>query len=977
MEPISRRAFLGLAASAGVAIATSPPSKLADRLIPYVNPPEYPPSGQWATYATTCRECPAGCGMHLWHRDGRVTKAEGNPEHPVNCGGLCARGQSSLQGLYDPDRLRAPQRSGGALASWPDAITSIGDKLRNRRGRVVVLSDLQTGALREVVESFAAAFGGAALFWEPINCEALCGAHDALFGLPQIPAFRMEQCRLILTFGADFLDTWISPVEYAAAFSRMHAFREGGMGRMVYVGPRLSMTAGNADDFLCVPPGGELAIAVEMLRAIAEKGRPKGDARTLTAHLKALSARAGGLPEGVSRARVESLARAFVESPSSVALAGPAGGSGSAARDLAMAAALLNYAAGRIGSSMDFAAPHALSRAAGNRQAEALLEGLTQEDILFLLGANPVYALNGAEAALRRAGAVVCLGTMPDESAALAHWTLPVDSPLESWGDYEPRAGVHGLMQPTLSRLHNSRPAGDLFLEVARAAGKPLARPGGAGAPENFEQWLHLCWRELHARLSPLTPFDLFWHDSLRRGGAYEKPAEVSVQLRPVADSMVERAVPARLVNDSRLGTAGSTTTDAELWVWPSVMLFDGRVANRGWLQEAPEPTTSITWGSWVELHPRKARALGLSDGDVVEISNERAAIELPLLVTEDVAENVAAVPLGQGHTALGRNATRRGANAFRLLGGVEGPTAFGPVKLRPAGRSAPPTSVAPTQDQYKRELLQWMPLARLRAMNPGDGNPVVLPLPEGFDPRRDLYQGRKYDQHRWAMVVDLHRCTGCGACGVACYAENNIAVMGEEQLRVGRELAWLKVVPYRKEGSRRLGWLPMLCQQCECAPCEPVCPVFASVHDGEGLNAQVYNRCIGTRYCSNNCPYKVRRFNWRNNEWPSPLERQLNPEVTVRCRGVMEKCTFCIQRIRNAEHVAKRARRPVKDGDILPACVQSCPTRALLFGDLLLSDSEVSRLTHNDPRRYHVLESLNAKPAITYLMRIEQDEPV
>jgi molybdopterin-containing oxidoreductase family iron-sulfur binding subunit len=259
--------------------------------------------------------------------------------------------------------------------------------------------------------------------------------------------------------------------------------------------------------------------------------------------------------------------------------------------------------------------------------------------------------------------------------------------------------------------------------------------------------------------------------------------------------------------------------------------------------------------------------------------------------------------------------------------------------------------------------------------MAPGQGDELVLPLPEGYRPGRDLYPKREYTKHRWAMVIDLHRCIGCGACAVACYAENNIAVVGRDKVPNGREMAWLRVAPYRKPGSPlKVGWLPLLCQHCDSAPCEPVCPVFAAMHNEEGLNAQIYNRCIGTRYCSNNCPYKVRRFNWINIKWQKPLDLQLNPEVTVRTRGVMEKCTFCVQRIRQAEYRAVQENRAVRDGEIQPACAQSCPTKVYTFGDLLDPNSAVSRLTRTDPRRYHLLEELNTKPAVTFLRKIDVD---
>jgi molybdopterin-containing oxidoreductase family iron-sulfur binding subunit len=278
-----------------------------------------------------------------------------------------------------------------------------------------------------------------------------------------------------------------------------------------------------------------------------------------------------------------------------------------------------------------------------------------------------------------------------------------------------------------------------------------------------------------------------------------------------------------------------------------------------------------------------------------------------------------------------------------------------------------------PTQSQYQRNVLRWINRSDLKTQAPKEMAEITMPLPEGYNPDRDVYQPHEYKNHRWAMVIDLDRCIGCGACAVACYAENNVPVVGARSVQQGREMAWLKIVPYRdEENPRRVGFLPMLCQHCDAAPCEPVCPVFAAVHNEEGLNNQVYNRCIGTRYCSNNCPYKVRRFNWANIPWHEPSKLQLNPDVMVRCRGVMEKCTFCIQRIKDVELHAKKEKRPVRDGEIVPACVQSCPTKAFVFGDLLDPKSRVSQLFRNDPRRYQVLHELNTKPAIVYLMRMK-----
>jgi molybdopterin-containing oxidoreductase family iron-sulfur binding subunit len=524
-----------------------------------------------------------------------------------------------------------------------------------------------------------------------------------------------------------------------------------------------------------------------------------------------------------------------------------------------------------------------------------------------------------------------------------------------------------------MSRLFDTHAAGDVLLDLARTAGKPLSRPNSDKPPSDFHGWLRQRWAELAARVAPSQPFEGFWHAAFLAGGVWEEPKPVAVQLKIEAAAL--KTPPA--------GERRAAPDTADLWLWPHVFLFDGRGANRGWLQEAPDPTTHIVWGSWVDVHPAQAKALGLAEGDVVELSAAGAGkVEAPVRVTLDVCEGTVAIPLGQGHTALGRNAAGRGANAFALLGGetargVADGTTFGRVTIRKTGRREEIARASSgEQGQHGRKIVRWTTLAEMQSAKAAAPlEHYVLPLPEGYTVDKDLYPPHEYKEHRWAMVVDLARCIGCGACAVACYAENNVAVVGPEHTRRGRHMGWLQVVPYRDpEDPRRMGFLPLMCQHCDAAPCEPVCPVYAAVHSDEGLNAQVYNRCIETRYCMNNCPYKVRRFNWINVDWPAPLPLQLNPEVTVRSRGVMEKCTFCIQRIRQAEFRAKREGRKVRDGEARPACVQSCPTRAFAFGDLMDAGAEVTRLTRTDPRRYHVLGELNTKPGVAYLKRIKAD---
>jgi molybdopterin-containing oxidoreductase family iron-sulfur binding subunit len=1010
-EEISRRTFLKLSATTGAAAALGWGEKSPDKLIPYVTPPENVKPTAVTVYATTCRECPAGCGMHVWHRNGRVTKVEGNPDHPVNRGGLCPRGQSAVQGLYDPDRLKKVlRRERGKKeteATWDEAIKAIAARLKEKKGKLWVISDLQTGALAEVLESFAAAFGGEkVIYFEPFNYEAVRAGNAAVFGRAELPDYRLNECRMIVSFAADFLENGPSPVRAAWQFAEARMERFGQMARFVYVGPRLSMTAANADEFLKVSPGAERWVALAMAKEIIDRGWAKRDISAARPAVEAFL-KASAVPAGVTAAQVAKLAKQFVEAGTAVALAGPAGATGPAATETAMAAALLNFSTGNLTGNFDdwmpvnIRRPHALGQTGTEVQLREVFARIGGDDAVIVNQANPVYARNDASAAIGRAGMVVYLGTMPDETAELATWVLPVDSPLESWGDYVPFSDVQSLVQPAMTRLYDTRGAGDVLLALAKEAGKPLRREGAELAAESFEVWLRGRWDELWNHWGKLfvddSDFkivegveaapkrDEFWRESLRKGGrcGYEFAGSVEIESRGLDK-----------IKFTPLAAPAVTAGTVEFWAWAGTMLHDGRVANRSWLQENPDPTSMLVWGSTVDLHPATAKALGVEAGDVVGLGE---GVEAPVRVTEDVVEGVAALGFGQGHTALGRNAAGRGANAFRVIGAIrtvgqadrgtgENNTTFGRLKIIKMGRKESPVYTTTTQEQSERKILQWATVAKLRAMKPGEGDALRLPLPEGYDPKRDMYKARphQYKDHRWAMVIDLHRCIGCGACAVACYAENNLAVVGEKKVRQGREMAWLRVVPYRREGEAgRLGFLPMLCQQCDAAPCEAVCPVFAAVHNDEGLNAQVYNRCIGTRYCSNNCPYKVRRFNWGNVDWAKPLDWQLNPDVTVRTRGVMEKCTFCIQRIRTAEIRAKLENRAVAEGEIKPACVQSCPTRVFTFGDLLDPKSEVSKLTGGraglagDPRRYHVLEDLNTKPAVTYLRRILMDDEV
>jgi molybdopterin-containing oxidoreductase family iron-sulfur binding subunit len=419
----------------------------------------------------------------------------------------------------------------------------------------------------------------------------------------------------------------------------------------------------------------------------------------------------------------------------------------------------------------------------------------------------------------------------------------------------------------------------------------------------------------------------------------------------------------------------------------PSIRFFDGRGANRPWLCEVPDPLTKIAWQTPVLMHPQTMKTKGFAQEDMVEIQSETGRLNAPVYETEGVHPGIIVMAIGQGHRNFGRYAANIGTNPMVLLPPETEPVSGAPlcsttiVSVRATGSTVKLAHTDGSRFQHGRKIALSVSLDELEHGKSHEKHgltmedfPFTLPLPQGYDSQRDFYPPHDHDTYRWGMTVDLDRCIGCGACATACYAENNIGVVGVKRIVQGREMAWLQVERYQdSEHGEKITFLPMMCQHCDNAPCESVCPVYAPHHSKEGINNQIYNRCIGTRYCSQNCPYKVRRFNWFDWEWPDPLNWQLNPNVTVRSKGVMEKCSFCIQRIKHAHDIAKNEKRMIEDGDVVPACAQTCPTDAIVFGNLMDPKSRVRKRT-TDPRAYQVMGYLNTKPAVIYLKKVVRE---
>ena len=988
-QGIDRRRFLTVlgVSGAGAAALSGCSTGKVEKLIPYLVQDEDQVPGIPTWYASTCTECAAGCGLHVKTREARAIKLEGNPAHPVNAGTLCHRGQAGLQGLYNPGRTRGPMAREGAVRkdlTWDEAITRLAQKLSGAAGKVAVISGAGPGTFSDLLAAWTGALGGKLVRYEAFDRAPERAANQQIFALDELPVYDFAQARHIVSFGADFLETWGPVVEQQRGFARSHGFDGTSMAKLVYAGPRLNLTGLNADEWHPIVAGTEAALALGMANVIlSERTSAPADAAGLAAGLAAWTPEKVAQTTGMTTEAVRKLAREFVSASPSLAVAGGIGAQHRGAIEVAAAVNLLNYVAGNVGKTVRFGA--GLPTTDGYGAMEELIAAMNAGQIAVLLvhDCNPAYSVPksaGFAAALAKVPFKVSTSLFLDETAAACDLLLPNHHALERWDDLAPRAGVRGLMQPVMTPVFKTMHTGDVLLKAAQKAGGALAQ---FNAP-TFEAHLRQKW----AGLSRGADAAQFWRESLARGGIYDAaPPPTAVKLAAGASGMTWTA------------PAFDGAGEFVFLPVPSSMYHDGRGANRPWLLENPDPVTKITWGSWIELHPDTARRLDVRDGEVLRLKSPHGEVAAPAYVFPGVRPEVLAMGLGLGHTEFGEYAKGLGANALDLLGPKDGRGFLPYVSVK--------VEVEKTRDYHQlartdgnprqlgRHIAEAMPLSHavkhytveesLKQVGEEEHETNTEREKEALGGFRETQvQKQKYgayaqDNPRWGMAIDLARCTGCASCVTACYSENNIPWVGYDNVLRGREMSWMRIERYWEGGTEPgepfgARVIPMLCQHCENAPCEPVCPVYASYHTADGLNGQVYNRCVGTRYCSNNCPYKVRYFNWfafAKRAFADPLNLQLNPDVTVRARGVMEKCTFCVQRIRGAQHAARMEDRPLKDGDVVTACQQACPSGAIVFGNVNDPESQVVKAKQNH-RGYHVLEETNVRSSITYLAKVQ-----
>ncbi|MDL1870787.1 4Fe-4S dicluster domain-containing protein [Deltaproteobacteria bacterium PRO3] len=948
----SRRDFLklmgfGLGTVAMTACTRSPVHKA----IPFLQKPEELTPGVANWYATTCAGCSAGCGLLVKSRDGRPIKVEGNPESPLNQGGVCAVGQASLLSLYDGARLKAPRWDGNPIA-W-DALD---DRVRaalasaGAEGRKAVLltGTINGPSTLALIEEFLKKFPGSShVAYDSVSAKAIREANRKSFGAAVLPTYRFDLAERVVGIQADFLGAWLSPVEFTRQYVSRRKLKPGvAPSRHVQIESDFSLTGSNADLRLPIAPDQTSWATLALLEAV--------------------QALAGGaaLPEfpkqGLPLEKIQAVAKdLWAHRGKSLVV------SGSNEPLVQAAVNAINALLGNIGKTVDL---DGVSRQKQGDEAglAELVAAMQRGEVAVLLveGVNPAYdnplAAEFREA-LKKVPLSLSFSPAPDETAALVRAQAPGLHFLEAWNDAEPRARLFHLTQPLIAPLFDNRGFQDSLLRWL-------------GLGPDFYRYLQAHWEKtLYPRQTKFLSFREFWNFSLH-DGVFRLPGS-DPQAKALVENPVEIARAA--LADPRLRAAGGEAL--QMQVYESIALREGAAANNPWLQELPDPVTKVTWGNVLKIAPAEAARRGWKDGDVVRVETERGNLELPVFLQPGMPAKTLGAALGYGRSAAGKVGKGVGADAYPVLGYADGyfRYAISGVRLAATGRTQ---RVATTQTHGSMEGRAIVRQTRFDEYkrNPRAGN-------EDRPKLISLWPAWKEGAHSWGMAIDLNACTGCSGCLIGCQVENNVPVVGAEEVWRRREMGWIRIDRYYVGDAENPETLhqPMMCQHCGNAPCETVCPVLATVHSSDGLNQQVYNRCVGTRYCANNCPYKVRRFNWfdyaDNPEFDFNLNDQvaklaLNPDITVRSRGVMEKCSMCIQRIQEGKLQAKNEGRALQDGEIQMACQQSCPGKAIVFGDLNDPNSEISKLL-KDERYYAVLEELNVRPAVGYLTKVRNKE--
>lgn len=975
LNGVSRRKFLALlGASAALAGAGCSDYRDKGEIIPYNKQPEEVTLGLPNYYASTCTGCEQSCGILIKTREGRPIKVTGNPQHPVNKGKICSKGEASILNLYDPSRIQYPSKNSNGFLNevlWTDADNAVISALLTAGSKEIALitNQITSPTFLKLISDFKTKYPTTRVYTvRQFNESVRKAAWEKCYPGSQVPLIQWDKAKVIVALEGDFLGKEGNLVENNRLFVQNRNVDDvKNFSRLYAVEGNFSLTGLNADHRFRLRPDKQTEFVLALTQyLVASKGvQLPGSLSSLASVISKFDLNKFCDENGISFNDISNMASDLVNNRGrSIIYAGSA-----LSEKTHVAVNLLNEILGNTAVYNTSSSAVELTQPSAFSEFETLISSLNSGNVALVmtLDCNPVYNLPedlGLKDALKKSGLFVSLTEQLNETASLSNYVLPINHNFESWGDAQTRTGVYSLMQPVIAPLYNTRQKESILLNWLK------------GDPKNYDErgyhnYLKENWAvSVFPKSMSLASFEKYWLGSLHDGyNLFNEAPVFKLTLNAVATESLT-SIETDYQGFVVLITEGTATGD-------------GKFAGNGWLQENPHPVSKVTWDNYAAVSYKTSKEFNLKTGDVLEIKSEKGALKIPALIQPGLADNFISIETGYGRSNSSVVANGVGYNANVLLSKsfTTSPWMFGSVAVSVTGEFR---QIVSTQDHHafddemiadqhlKRNIIREATVAQYMR------DPHIIH--HGGHELHTLYADHEYPEVKWAMSIDLNKCTGCGQCIVACNSENNIPIVGKDQVAAGREMQWIKIDRYYSGSpdnpSAKLQ--PMLCQHCDNAPCENVCPVAATTHSPDGLNQMVYNRCVGTRYCANNCPYKVRRYNFFNfrehfadgYQLSPSFELIANPEVTVRSRGVMEKCTFCIQRISDARMVAATENRKIKGDDVTTACQEACGTEAIVFGDMNDKESKISKLREHN-LGYHLLEELNTRPNVTYIAKL------
>ena len=933
----NRRDFLKLCGySLAITTVLSSCENAVQKAIPYLNKPEEITPGIANYYASTYISGSDYASILIKTREGRPIKIEGNNLSPINNGACSARVQASVLNLYDNSRYRNPQIEEEKV-SWDKFDDSVLKALDSQKENKIALltPTIYSPSTLKAIQHFTDAYPNIKwIQYDTQSASAILQAQKLCFGKDGLPDYRFDKANLIVSFDADFLGTWLNPSEYIKTYSdtRKLSGSLNKMSRHIQFESRMSLTGSNADERYAIRPS-ELSLQIAQLynEILILKGQQKYDIKESSKIIKEL---AKDLLEQKSRSLVVS---------------------GSQDLNAQIMINAINYELENFNSTLTLDNP-LLNHQANDEDMNQLITDLASRQVkgLICYHTNPVF--NHPEGdkikkAIESLPFSLSIHETPNETSSLMKFIAPDNHYLESWNDAEIKKDSFSLMQPAIHPLFDTR---QFQASLLKWSGKDV----------DYHKFIMKHWEEtLFTSQTLYTSFKSYWEHTLQEGIFQAK--NISNNKLKFAQLDINKTLKSITQKKKSIGI--------ELQVYEKVSIGNGSMANNPWLQEMPDPISKICWDNYLNISPKQAKEMALETGNMVLLNNK---LELPVYILPGQAYNSVSIAGGYGRTICGKVGKDVGLKVSHL-----NTSEYSSVKLE---KIEGQFDFAMTQTHHSMEGRAIVREANLDEYkkNPKAGNDNKLEYKNA-----GIYKKPEFPNHHWGLAIDLNACIGCGACTIACQAENNVPIVGKKEVIRAHEMSWIRIDRYFSGDENKPGvvFQPVMCQHCDNAPCENVCPVAATNHSSEGLNQMIYNRCIGTRYCGNNCPYKVRRFNWYDytqadsipNNLHDPagmtldLSRMvLNPDVTIRAKGVIEKCSMCVQRIQEGKLNAKLEGRKVKDGDIKMACQQTCPSGAILFGDLNDKESDLFKVATSD-RNYHLLEEIHTLPSVSYLTKI------